>query len=137
MQNRGSFARISIILFLILSVVACKLKDQSELYGTYIADYDVAMEKLTLNKNGTFIQEVTLKETLKVDTTKGTWFYESKFGYVVFRDNFMSVLNGFQELNPDYSQKLGSASLPADKYFGIVMIGGGGGVLYKKDIGVE
>lgn len=131
MQNRV-IARISIAFFLILSVVACKVKGQSELYGTYLADYDVAKEKLTLNKNGTFIQEVTLKANLKIVTTEGTWIYDSKSGYVGFRDNFMSVLNGFQKLNPAYFQKLGSASLPVDKYFGIVMLGSAEGVLYKK-----
>ena len=133
MQNKV-VVRISIIFFLILFVVACKVKDQSELYGTYLADYDVAKEKLTLNKDGTFIQEVILKATLEVNTTKGTWIYDSKSGYVGFRDNFMSVLNGFQKLNPTYFQKLGSASLPADKYFSVVMLGSAEGVLYKKKV---
>src|SRR3990170_8166470 len=90
--------QISTICLLALFMFACKPKSQTELYGTYVADYDVAKEKLTLNKDGTFVQEVTLKATSKVDVAKGTWTYDPKTGYVRFRENFMPVLNGFKEM---------------------------------------
>ena len=131
MKNR-IFIKISVILFWVLAVVACKLTNQSELYGTYLADYDVAKEKLTLHKDGTFFQEVTLKSTSRVDTSEGTWTYDPKTGYVRFKENFMPVLNGFRQLNPDYNKKFSSASLPADKYFGNILVGVAEGVLYKK-----
>lgn len=59
--------RVGLICFLVLLMFGCKPKNQSELYGTYIADYDIAKEKLTLNKDGTFVQEVTLKAISKID----------------------------------------------------------------------
>jgi len=112
---------------------ACKPKSQTELYGTYVADYDVAKEKLTLNKDGTFVQEVMLKATSKVDIAKGTWIYDPKTGYVSFEEKFMLVLDGFRKLNPDYAHpKPGGVSEPVDKYFGRILLGAAEGILYKK-----
>ena len=68
----NNFLKLSIVLCLILFIVACKVMNQDELYGTFIADYSLAKEKLILNQDGTFIQEVTLKSTSRVDSTKGT-----------------------------------------------------------------
>jgi hypothetical protein len=124
---------LCILVFLTLSIIACKPKHQSELYGTYIANYDVAKEKLTLDKDGAFKQEVTLKATSKVDASKGTWTYDPKTGYVSFNENFMLVLNGFRKLDPDYAHpKPGGVSQPATKYFGRVSLGSSEGILYKK-----
>lgn len=131
-NSRTKLLSFCIVLVGLLSVIACKPNDQSELYGTYIADYDVAKEKLTLNQDGTFIQEVTLKTTKRVDITRGTWTYDSKTGYVRFHDSFMSILNGFGELNPNYNRNLGSSSLPAVKHFGSIKIEFSEGKYYKK-----
>jgi len=121
------------MLLCLICFVSCKPKNQTELYGTYVADYDVAKEKLTLNKDGTFIQEVTLKKSLKVDLTEGKWSYNPETGYVNFKENFMLVLNGFRKLNPDYAHpKPGGVSEPADSYFGYIVIGVAEGILYKK-----
>ncbi len=131
-NTKTNLLSVCIGLLLTLSLIGCKPKNQFELYGTYVADYDVAKEKLTLNKDGTFVQEVTLKATSKVDVAKGTWTYDPKTGYVRFRENFMPVLNGFKELNPDYSRNVGSASLPADKYLGYIRVEFAEGIYYKK-----
>jgi hypothetical protein len=122
-----------LIFFLAFFMFACKPKNQAELYGTYIADYDIAKEKLTLNQDGIFIQEVRLKATSKVNIAKGTWSYDPKTGYISFEGGFMLVLNGFRKLNPSYARpKPGGVSWPADKYFGRILLGGAEGVLYKK-----
>lgn len=133
MRNRV-VSRIFIAFLLVLSVVACKLNDQSSLYGTYFADYDVAREKLTLNKNGTFVQEVTLKATSKIDIAKGTWAYNTESGYVTFHGGLMGVLDGFRKFNPDYAHptKSGSAVQPVLKLFGRIRIGSNEGILYRK-----
>jgi hypothetical protein len=120
---------LSFVLFL----SACKPSGQSDLFGTYIADYEVAKEKLTLNKDGTFIQEVTLKATSKVDITKGEWSYDSASGYVTFEKNFLIVLNGFGELNHDYTKpSTGAVIEPVEKCFWHISIGTDEGILYKK-----
>jgi len=124
---------IWIALSLTLLLFGCKPNSQSELYDTYIADYDVAKEKLTLSKDGTFIQEVSLKATSKIEVQKGTWTYDPKSGYMTFQGGFMGVLDGFRQLNQDYAHtKPGLVVQPADKYFGHILIGTAEGVLYKK-----
>ncbi len=91
-----------------LSFVDCAPPTQSELYGTYIADYGLAEEKLVLYKDGTFYQEVMPKSNSKTDKATGTWLYRPRVkgdpssGYISFRENFMFVLDGFGEkLNPE------------------------------------
>lgn len=105
----------------------------SDLYGGYEADYTIAKEKLTLNKDGTFTQEVTLKATGKVDVTKGTWTYDSKRGYLTFNENLMVVLDGFGQLDPNYAKpKAGLVVEPVNKYLGRISIGSSEGIVYKK-----
>jgi hypothetical protein len=128
----GNLLKLCLSLILTWGVVACELKGKSELFGTYVANYSVAREKITLNEDGSFVQEVTFKATSKVDITKGKWSYDDKTGYVRFSENYMNVLNGLGQLNTDYSQELTSASLPAHTYFGYIVVGSEEGVLYKK-----
>ncbi len=124
---------ICMALFLTVTMIGCKPKSESELYGTYNADYSVAKEKLTLNKDGTFVQEVMLKAASKIDVQKGTWTYNRESGYVTFHGRFMGVLDGFGKLDPDYAHpKPGLVVQPADKYFGHILIGAAEGILYKK-----
>lgn len=75
----------------------------ARLFGVYEADYAVARERLVLNRNQTFYQEVTLKSTGQVDSAKGTWSYDPTDGYVTFHNNFITVLDGFGQLVPDYA----------------------------------
>jgi len=129
---RNEVLLICMLLLSILSMFSCK-PSQSELYGIYVADYDVGKERLTLDKDGTFKQEVTLKATSEVTVSKGTWTYNPKTGYVSFNENFMLVLNGFRKLNPNYAHpKPGGVSYPVDKYFGRISLGVAEGILYRK-----
>ncbi len=129
---RDKALSIFTLLFLILSVSSCK-DPKFELPGTYVADYDVAREKLVLNKDGTYIQEVTLKSNFKVDISRGRWSYDKETQYVSFKDNFMYVINGHGKLNPDYAHpKNGAASVPCGLYFGRMRTGSSVRVVYKK-----
>jgi hypothetical protein len=126
-------SKLCLILCLVLNLVACNVKDQSELYGRYLADYEVAKEKLTLNRDATFTQEVVLKASSKVEVATGTWSYNPETGYVSLNGGFIVVLNGLKEVNPDNARrKPGLVVLPADSYFGGIVIGAAKGVLYKK-----
>ncbi|HAF15737.1 MAG TPA: hypothetical protein DHU55_06000 [Blastocatellia bacterium] len=110
-----------------------KVKSAGELYGTYVADYKVAREKVILNPDGTFTQEVTIKATSKVDVAKGRWSYDSKSGYVTFDGGFMVVLDGFHQFDPDYRKpKPGVVSEPAGKVLGHLSFGVAEGIIYKK-----
>jgi len=131
-SERNKALSIFILLFLILSVSSCK-SPKFELPGTYVADYDIAKEKLVLNKDGTYIQEVTLKSNFKVDVSKGRWSYDKETQYVTFNDNFMLVINGHGKLNADYAhRKRGHVSVPGGLFFGRMRIGTSKRVVYKK-----
>ncbi len=123
------------LLFLSLTP-SCRIvvKDQSMLSGTYVADYKFAKEKLTINNDGTFIQEVTLKASSKVDVAKGTWTYIPKIGYFRFDHNFMIVLDGARRLKPDYAKPRDSGVVltPARRWFFRISLGSGEHILYKK-----
>ncbi len=128
------------MIILSLSFLDCAPPTQSELYGTYIADYGLAKEKVVLYKDGTFYQEVMLKSNSKIDKATGTWSYrpykkgEPASGYITFHENFMYVLDNFGEkLNPDYAHpKPGWAvGLPVERFFRIT-IGSSEHVLYRK-----
>jgi len=109
----------------------CSPKATADLYGKYQANYDLAKENLTLNPDGTFVQEVILKSNGKADTTRGLWDYEN--GIVTFRGNFMNVRNEEGTLNSGYAQPSdGLVGLPAESYFGTMYLGVDKDVLYKK-----
>jgi hypothetical protein len=123
-----------IFLKLLLAISGCSLSiEPPEIYGTYVADYDFAKEKLTLSRDGTFIQEITVKVTSKVDVARGTWTYDPKTGYGTFHENFMIVMDGFKRPQPDYTHpRPGLVVQPVEKFFGRIRIGSDEGILYKK-----
>lgn len=105
----------------------------ADLVGVYYADYKEAKEKLTLDKDHRFIQEVTLKAKGGTDIAKGSWNYDSSNGYITFGDGFMLVLDGFRNLDPNFARpKPGLVSQPVSRLFGEVTIGTNEGIIYTK-----
>jgi hypothetical protein len=99
----------------------------------YLADYEQASEKLLLNSDGTYSQEVLVKKSQKLDKAKGTWTYDPKSGYVTFNENFLSVLDGFQQFNPGYAHpEKGLVGMPVENWFGNTSIGVSKGVVYER-----
>ncbi len=85
--------------------VSCAVSDQSQLHGTYVADYDVATEKLALNRDGTFAQSVTLRATSEILLAKGSWKYDAQSGYVTFGEGFLHVVDMFGRFDPNYERR--------------------------------
>lgn len=129
----------AILTVLAMSIVNCSPIDQSGLYGTYIADYKLAKEKLVLYEDGTFYQEVMIKPKSEIDKASGTWSYSPRekgdpsSGYIFFDENFMYVPDKFGEkVNPDYAHpKSGTVALPVGRLLRI-RIGSGEMRVYKK-----
>ena len=119
---------LSSMILMSLFSIGCDPPTRSELYGTYIADYELAKEKLVLYEDGTFYQEVMLKSNSKIDKTKGTWSYVPRTkgvpssGYITFHENFMYVPDKFGEkVDPDYARKPHGAGLPVGRFFRITL----------------
>ena len=105
------------------------------MYGTYIADYKFAKETLTLNPDGTYVQQVTLKTDGRVSVARGKWNYDPATAYATFDHHMMLVMDGFQHFMPNYAvpRKEGLVSLPVDRLFGQVRIGAADGAApYEK-----
>jgi hypothetical protein len=139
MNMRVLFSVLGILLLAIALGIAMvspgcsRIKSTDDIYGTYLADYAVASEKLTLNKDGTFSQELTIKATGNHDTANGKWYYESSSGYVVFDNQLLVPIDGFRKYNPNYKKpKDGTGVYPVDRYLWNIYVGSSEGVQYKK-----
>jgi len=117
-----------------IHALSCSFKAlPNDLPGKYVADYPVAEEELIINDDGTFVQRVHLKKTNKVNISKGKWTHDTQSGYITFHGNFMIVLDGFREFNPEYDHPPpGLVVVPVYKYWGCIRIGTSEGILYKK-----
>jgi hypothetical protein len=127
---------VLVFVFLSFTPLLYSVSDQSKLYGTYVADNEFVRERLTIKEDGTFIQEVTLKASSKVDTAKGTWTYAAKHGSFTFDHNFMCVVDAGGRLRADYAQPrdTGLVIMPARRWFFRILLGSGeaGDLAYKK-----
>lgn len=129
-------ALLALVIFIVVLSPAFRLvKSVSDIYGVYFADYSVASEKLVLNQDGTFDQELTLKSTGAHDTASGRWQFNPKSSYVTFDSHILVPIDGTKKFNPDYKlPKNGSgASYPVERYFGNIYLGSSEGVLYHKN----
>ena len=67
------------LLVIVVSVmsVGCSMTVPAEkAYGTYVASYPFGTEKLTLNHDGTFVQEVTIEKQTQA-TARGSWTFDA------------------------------------------------------------
>lgn len=92
------------IMLLMLTVLlqACGPVTERDLYGTYIVNYTFGVEKLTLNANGSYKQEVTIKDDPKTLEHEGRWRFAASDNYVEL-ENGLDVQTAFGELRKNYS----------------------------------
>ena len=130
------FAKKLICLSLLVAMISgCESTEisESELYGTYIAEHSFGEEKLVLNSDGTYVQEVTIENDPKPVLQKGKWKYSSSEQRMrLFKALFLA--DGLGELNKEYNKPIGVISLPVVKPFSWsrIKMGSCEGVLYIK-----
>ena len=109
---------------------------QSDLIGTYTADYGAAKETLVIYKNGEFSQQVTLKSNSKGYSTRGKWQVngpvDKGVSRIFFSDGFLSVLDGFSALKPEIVPS--NASMPVLRLLGKIQIGGDPAIEYTQQL---
>ena len=121
---------LAVILAGALSVIGalvsgCSIRVQeSELYGVYAAEYENGREKLTLEKGGKYVQEVTLKGSDKPVINSGMWKYRrASDGEIVARidlENCLGVGDGFGKIRPDFATNRGGCSFGVERRWFIV-----------------
>ncbi len=96
--------KVSICLLLIslaVTVVACSRKvEPDDVYGVYVASYPFGTETLTLQRDGNFVQSVTI-ENQPPASAKGSWRFDPNESRIILTGS-MVVLDGFDRLRSDW-----------------------------------
>ncbi len=80
-------------LILVVASYSCSPVKENDLYGTYIARYSFGTEKVSLNADGIYIQEVTIDGHPNALGHTGRWRYEP-------RDRYVELENAFDVADP-------------------------------------
>lgn len=113
MSQVGSIIAVISVLSALIS--GCSIRvEESELYGVYVAEYENGMQKLTLEKGGKFVQEVTLKGSDKPAINSGVWRYHRPSNEVDL-ENCLGVGDGFGKIRPDFATNRGGCSYPVER----------------------
>ena len=98
----------------------------TELPGTYVADYGFATDTLTLSKDGSFTQEVTVRATGKKFASRGTWWFDAKPRDVYLQKGFRAVVDYAGQLKPNLDQpdNIGAGVLRARRTAWALELGG-------------
>lgn len=71
-------ARCLIVISVSVTLIGCSMTVPAEkVYGTYVASYPFGTETITLNRDGTFVQRVAIKQEQPV-TVHRTWDFDPK-----------------------------------------------------------
>jgi hypothetical protein len=118
-------ARFLVVIGFSLMVVGCSMTVRADkVYGTYVASYPFGTDTVTLNRDGTFVQCVAIRQEQPV-TVHGTW----DFDQTESRANFyraLIVTDGFDNLRRDWRiATTGIVSLDVERHwFRVVMASG-------------
>jgi len=97
----GTAAR-SLVVIMVLISAGCSMSVPAEaVYGSYVASYPFGREMITLNRDGTFVQSVAIKQEQPL-TVRGTWNFDPKesranfYGAVIVADEFDHLRSDWQ-----------------------------------------
>jgi hypothetical protein len=104
-----------------------------KVYGTYVATYPFGTDTITLNRDGTLVQEVVITGEPPPEVARGRWSFDPSNGYVTL-DVYLPVDNGFGKLNgkwriPNHGL---AAALPVEKLLFRTIMGSGAQHPYVK-----
>jgi len=104
--------------------------DRSDLVGVYVAEYPTGTETLTLKPDGTFLQEVVLKEPLDSTpiTRVGPWVWDESEQRLRLA-NCMAIDYSFGRISATVQTAEGGCSYTAERkwwYYGQLLLDGHG-----------
>jgi len=108
------------------------MKVQSErVYGSYAASYPFGTETLVLNRDGTFVQQVTIKNEPPA-AARGSWKFDPANSRVDLYGS-MIVVDGFGKLRNDWRNvKPGVVSMDVEMHWSKILMGSAGKYPYVK-----
>ena len=90
---------LSVLLVVILVLVGCGRVDVDELPGTYFVEYEFGSEMLSLERDGEYVQYVTVGDSSTLH--RGRWSYDSDSRAVILVDALLAR-GDFGTLNPSW-----------------------------------
>jgi hypothetical protein len=115
-------ARFLLVIVALMALVGCMRVPAETVYGTYVATYPFGTDTITLNRDGTFVQRVAIKQE-KPLTVSGTWDFDPRES----RANFYGALimaDGLDHLKSDWQTPTpGIVSLDVERRWFKVVIG--------------
>jgi hypothetical protein len=126
---------LSAAMFSAIMCASCtKRVTASELPGSYLADYGFAKETVTIDSDGHFTQSVRVESDGKTANSRGTWRFDESDHNIYFSSDFLVVVDGFGNLNPEFEHPMTRATsiLPVTRQFGRIQIGLDPRVPYKR-----
>ena len=117
-MSRLMFRMVALLALALLTACSTGL-DEVELYGAYVATYENGSEKLTLEKGGTFVQEIRLKGSDSAVMNSGTWQVRRPPNRSELVDlmNCLAVSDGFGRIRSDFAARRGGCSFPVERRF--------------------
>ena len=122
MSKIYSVTRCLVAFLIAVALIGCSINVATKrVYGTYMASYPFGVETITLNRDGSFVQQVAMKNQPPV-LVHGTWDFDSQ-GSRVNLYGSMVVADGFGHLRSDWqTASSGIVSLDVEMHwFRIVM----------------
>jgi hypothetical protein len=120
--NNAHGNALFILVSLAVTLIGCSINvPLKRVYGTYKAAYPFGTETITLNEDGTFVQEVAMKDQAPV-SLRSRWEFDSKDSRVNF-DRLMMVVDGHGHLKSHWQTATpGIASLDVEtRWFRVTM----------------
>ena len=124
--------RCVIIILISMMLISCFTNVPPEkVYGTYVASYPFGTETLTLNQDGSFVQQVAIKGQPPV-TVQGSWSSEPNNKHVILKGSMM-VVDGFGKLRSDWRiVPSGIVAISTERLWFRVVLNSGGQYPYIK-----
>ncbi len=90
-----------LLVFLAITIAGCSRGvKRDDVYGTYMASYPFGTETITLKRDGSFVQRVTI-ENQQPATVQGTWQFDQKESRLTLSGS-MVIVDGFDRLRNDW-----------------------------------
>lgn len=123
-----------VLIVFALSIVGCARNVAlNDVYGAYVASYPFGTETLTLQRNGNFLQTVTIGNEPAV-SAKGTWSFDESDSRITLTDS-MIVVDGFDKLRSDWrSVTPGVVSMDVERHWSKVLIASAAKYPYVKHV---
>jgi hypothetical protein len=133
-----NYKRVPVVCVPLLGIVAalmmagCSMTVSAEsVYGSYVASYPFGTDTISLNRDGTFVQQVAIKQQEPV-TVRGIWEFDPTESRATFY-GAMIVADGFDHLRNDWrTVTKGIVSLDVERRWFRVLMGSAATYPYMK-----